>query len=607
MPRARLPLVVVFLVAWQWAPSLAQTTTDLSTLRFTHAFELERERMLLGYRDGAVFEFLNTAREIVTMSDDAGGQRTALLGEIQYLSDSIETLDQYIDEAAPTARQARGNLIRALEAQAAREPVGQRRQALQAEIEELRSSEAPVTTATLFASEAATLGALARIVADERADLRTLSRLQDELRLFLGNLRLFDETGMPPSARSDAGSGTDPGSGCGACEIPTSPTAASPGDLPMEHFRSGAAGEDRLGGTTPIDLASLNRLGEQLASHRGVSESYAEVADHGDDGIVTRDLNIEASLLTFRDEGGGNTGYRLKAGSSFLLPLDLGRGLQLTFEPRLGGRSVQLEPGSSTEIVGEVWENLLGSAGDGRVRWQVVSWQKGRYLSEPLPLPAYLEPGRLEGGLTSRAALALHPGWDVELGGGGDLVRYEPDDWQVLDREGVNAYGALTRHGASGFGRLSLMASRSRFSQYVDVRRLDTRLGAGADWSLEGAVVFRLSVGVAWNDSRLPAYDYRSGRAAVVFAAPWRGGSIQAYGALAHRNYLNPGPEDARVAPSDQDTGSIVVLQLTRPVSAAHTVSLRAEWSRSETGFRNDFYQRFGISAQLSLRGLGGL
>jgi hypothetical protein len=134
---------------------------------------------------------------------------------------------------------------------------------------------------------------------------------------------------------------------------------------------------------------------------------------------------------------------------------------------------------------------------------------------------------------------------------------------------------------------------------------VDTRFGAVADWTLEGRVVLRLSVGGAWNDSRLSAYDYRSARAAVVFSAPWRSSSIQVYGALSHRNYLHPGPEDALVAPSDQVTGSIVVLQLTRPFLATHSMAVRAEWSRSETGFRNDFYQRFGISAQLSFRGLG--
>ena len=92
----------------------------------------------------------------------------------------------------------------------------------------------------------------------------------------------------------------------------------------------------------------------------------------------------------------------------------------------------------------------------------------------------------------------------------------------------------------------------------------------------------------------------------MVLSAPCGRGSILGYGALAHKSYLNPGPVDGRVAPSDQDTGSIMALQFTRPLDATHALTLRAEWSRSETGFRNDFYQRFGTSIQVNFRGLGG-
>jgi len=114
-----------------------------------------------------------------------------------------------------------------------------------------------------------------------------------------------------------------------------------------------------------------------------------------------------------------------------------------------------------------------------------------------------------------------------------------------------------------------------------------------------------MSAGLAWNDSRLPAYDFRSARLAAVVATPWGTGTIQGYGALTHQTYLNPGPEDDRVAPSDQDRGSILALQFTRPLSGTRALMLRAEWSRAETGFRNDFYQRFGTSLQFTFRGMG--
>jgi hypothetical protein len=88
-----------------------------------------------------------------------------------------------------------------------------------------------------------------------------------------------------------------------------------------------------------------------------------------------------------------------------------------------------------------------------------------------------------------------------------------------------------------------------------------------------------------------------------VLSAPWGRGSIQGYGAFAHQEYLNPGPEDARIAPSDQDSGAVLSLQYTRPLDAAHLLLVRSGWSRSQTGFRDDFYERFGISVHLAFRG----
>lgn len=318
-----------------------------------------------------------------------------------------------------------------------------------------------------------------------------------------------------------------------------------------------------------------------------------------------RETLVGAGFMIFRGQGDSRAGLGLKAGSTVRFSRSLGESAQLTVEPWLGARSVQLESGSSTELAGEVRETLLGSARGGQLLWQVMSWQKGRFLSDPLPLPAYLDPGRKEGGIAGRFTLPFHSQWDAELGGGGDMVRYGPDEWKVLDRQGVSASAAVAWRGASHSARLSFTGARQGFSGDGDLRREDTRWGAGADWSMEGPTVVRMSAGLAWNDSRLPAYDFRSARLAAVVAAPWGTGTVQGYGALTHQTYLNPGPEDARVAPSDQDRGSILALQFTRPLSGTRALMLRAEWSRAETGFRNDFYQRFGTSMQINFRGMG--
>jgi len=615
MLHLRWPLSFVFLGLLPGVPSLAQTLTDPSALRFAHSVESRRAEVLESLRTDAALRLLAAAEEILSLPEGSRRQRTEFLGQAQNLADSIVLLEQELGEAAPAAQEARKGLIRALEGQAGtlrqaledadpqrRGPLEARLRDLETEVEELRDlEEAWADPEDPLSGAIPTLSALARLVQGERARLRTLQELQDELRLFMGNLRLFDETGMPPSARAEAGGDPDPG-----CPISSCPTdlPLPPADLPMEHFRPEGERDEESAGAIPVTLESLARLQDQLSSRAGLQELSVGDPDH-EDGAVTRETLLGAGFMIFRGQGGGRAGLGLKAGSTLLFSRSLGQNVQLTVEPWVGARSVQLEFGSSTELAGEVRETLLGSARGGQLLWQVTSWQKGRFLSDPLPLPAYLDPGRKEGGLAGRFILPIHSQWEAELGGGGDMVRYGPDEWKVLDRQGVTASAAVARRGESHSARLSLTGARQGFSGDGELRREDTRMGVGADWSMEGRTVLRMSAGLAWNDSRLPAYDFRSARLAAVVATPWGTGTIQGYGALTHQTYLNPGPEDDRVAPSDQDRGSILALQFTRPLSGTRALMLRAEWSRAETGFRNDFYQRFGTSLQFTFRGMG--
>lgn len=321
---------------------------------------------------------------------------------------------------------------------------------------------------------------------------------------------------------------------------------------------------------------------------------------------MTRETGVGLGVTSFRRQGEGRSGLGLKVGSALFITRAVGTGTQLSVEPWVGARSVHLEPGSSAEVAAEVRETLTGAPGAGRLRWQATSWQKGRFLSDPLPLPAYLEPGRKEGGVAGRLVVSLRAPWAVEASGGGDLVRYGPEDWSALDRQGVQGSVSLARHTASSSARISVLASRHGFSHTGDANRVDTRMGLGADGSLDGKVVVRFSAGVAWNESRVSAYDFRSARAAVVVSAPLGGASVQGYGAFTHQSYLNPGAWDWGSAPSDEDTGTLLALQVTRPLSAARALTWRAEWARSRTGFGNESYERFGTSVQVAFRGLSG-
>lgn len=190
--------------------------------------------------------------------------------------------------------------------------------------------------------------------------------------------------------------------------------------------------------------------------------------------------------------------------------------------------------------------------------------------------------------------------------GGADGIRYEPDDWRVLDRQGINTALGVAWRGASRSARLSVRGSHHGFPHPLvewGGRRVDTRVGVDVGGSLEGKQLVRLSFGGSWNHSRFPAYDFRSLRAALVVSTPWGKGSLQGYAAVAHQVYQNPGPEDARVAPSDQDSGSILSLQYLYPLDSTRMLMLRGGWSRSQTGFRDDFYERFGIGVHLIFRG----
>jgi hypothetical protein len=645
MFHCRVSGVLVLLGCLAGSPVVAQTPSDLVVLRVSHATRADRLANLAASRDSAALRLVAVAEEIRVLPDGAGRHRRGLLVEAQELAEGIVSLDEDMAVALPAVRESRDRLARALEAgigahrDAARaaDPgerpgLEARGRELEAELAELRAPEAEVVSLRPphatgeapdpLASAVPALWALARVVAEEHARLLDRHRLQDELRLFLGRLQLFDETGMPPSVGADGG---DPDAGCPITACPI--TGISPTDVAMAHFRPGDDRDGAGAGASDLTLASLATLQDRLAARADLPGVAAEEflpedvpsedrpfrAD-GFEGLareartVVREVGVGAGGMGFRGDGDGLWGVGPGIGASFLLSRPLGTGLQLTVEPTAGVRSVRAGAGTAAEVAGEVRETVTGAWRDGRLRWLAVAWQKGRYLSDPLPLPGYLEPGRLEAGLAARLAYPLRDRWDLVLGAGGDGVRYAAQEWEMLDRQGLNASAGLAWHGESASGRVGLLASRHEFPRRLLLweRRADTRVGAEAETGLEGRVVTRVSAGLAWSDSRLPAYDFRAARAAIAVSAPWRSGSVQAYGALTHLAYRNPGPEDAGVALSDRDAGSILAVQLTRPLSATRALVFRADWSRSETGFRSDFYHRFGTSVQMTFRGLAG-
>jgi hypothetical protein len=362
-----------------------------------------------------------------------------------------------------------------------------------------------------------------------------------------------------------------------------------------------ASGEGR----TPLTPASLVNLYEKIADHTNMARSSGDSLTH-DAMVVRRETVVGAGVMAFRGEARSSSALGPKTGTSLLFSWPLGGSVGLTVEPSVGGRALRLESSVFSELAGEVRETLTGRALGGSSSWQVTSWQKGRFLSEPLSTPAYLEPGRVEAGISGQVALPLHSKWQLEAQGGADGVRYEPPDWRVLDRQGLNAALGVAWRGASRTVKLTMLGSHHGFPHALaewETRREDNRIGVEITGSLEGSSVVRVSLGGLWNRSAVEAYDFRSERAALILSAPWGRGSVQGYAALAHQVYSNPGPEEARVAPSDRDSGSVISIQYSRPLNATHTVIVRSGWSRSQTGFRDDFYERFETCLYLTFRG----
>ncbi len=271
-------------------------------------------------------------------------------------------------------------------------------------------------------------------------------------------------------------------------------------------------------------------------------------------------------------------------------------------EPRAGLRFLAFENQTSSELIADLMASLDSGAGGRGLRWQVGVRGKIRDLIDPPELPVYLEPGRGEGWADASIAVPVGAGWAVEARGSAGFVHYSPAEWQVLDRNGARGALSVVHALGPGVARLTFTGGAEEYIDPLAFGREDGRWGLRADWSTRETIFLQLEAGAAWNYSNVLGFDYRSQRAALLLSAPLGTASTQVYAGIAFKSYTDPGSPDARVAPSDRDTGSFVIAQATLPLGATTSVHIRGEWSRSETGFRDLYFQRLGFSALFSFR-----
>ncbi len=322
---------------------------------------------------------------------------------------------------------------------------------------------------------------------------------------------------------------------------------------------------------------------------------------------VRHDVMVGPELLIFQDDFSSEASIAGRASAGLSWRSRLGRQQELIFEPRAGLRVLDFADRTSSELVLDAAAILASSSPDRGVRWQVEVAPKLRAVSNPPDLPAYLDPGRAELWTGGSVTASIAPGWEIEARGSGGLVRYTPDPWQVLDRNGYQGSVALLHALGPGLARLTLAGGGEAYADRAVAERDDTNWSLQAQWVTGEPIFIQLDAGFAWNGSSRDGFDYRSGRAAVLISAPLGRGSAQLYSAVASKTYTNPGPPGARVAPSDRDTGSFVIAQVIQPLGASTNLHLRGEWSRSESGFRDLYFQRFGFSALLSFRSGGAV
>lgn len=582
MVRTRLLVLLCCTLALPAAPVRGQVLTDPADPRFPLVLAARRLELHLARRDTLAGRLIHLAEAVVAAAE-SGSPRGPLLARVAALADTLDLLEGEVAEAHRGVAEARTRVAAAgvdPEEVAALAPDGRRSPGAWSRLE----SAAPLLLAALDVAAAA------------RAREARAVALGEELRLFQGGLRLFDETGMPPSARAQ--SGGDPGPGCPVSSCPAE-AAFLPADAPWEHARPGEALADREVRATYQELRRLEdwlarRAGAQVEDTPGWGQDAGRVRWSGDVGL---------GASAFHAQGESRRGSALLATATWAGRWELGEGRLLAVEPTVGGRSLRLDPGSTSEVAAEVRESVSGGSGSGGVSWQVSAWQKARHLSQALPLPVYLEPGRLEAGAAASVRRPAGGWWFVEAGGGVDAVRYADEGWRSVDRRGVT--GSAGVGGQTGAAGLRVSAAGSRHALGAG-GRVDTRLGLAVDASVEGPTVLRLSAGLAWNASNRAGFGYRSARGAAVAAIPWGSSSIQAYGALAHLAYADESPPGTSpLAPSDEDRGAMAALQLTRPLDADHALVLSLRWARSRTGLGADLVQRLGVAARVTFRGWG--
>ncbi len=225
----------------------AQGSAALDSLRRTHEVVSRRVAGLAGAREQAAIWAEERYRQIADAREQKGDALREALAAAQIASDSLAILDQRLSAAVGLEQQARQTFITALEAElertisaADRAPTDrktrllERASRLSADLAALQqpvrvpAAELPVVAveagdgpeeialkADFLADRAAQYRSAADAVSEEMNRTQRREQLREEMRRLVTEVRLFDQTGVPPAA---AASGAVPGTDAAADE-----------------------------------------------------------------------------------------------------------------------------------------------------------------------------------------------------------------------------------------------------------------------------------------------------------------------------------------------------------------------------------------------------
>ncbi len=255
---------------------LTQRSAALDSLRRAHEAGSRRVAELAGAREQAAAWAEERYRQIAAARDQSGDALREALAAAQIASDSLAALDRRLSASADFERRARQALAAALETEfeatvsaADRAPTDRRNALLEragllsAELAALQrplqlpAAELPVVVvevgdgpeeialkADFLADRAAQYRSAAEAVAEELAKTERRDQLRDEMRRLVSEVRLFDQTGVPPAAATGA-TGNEAPTGAGDQGLGVddrNPAANVPLDLTLRSLESNVPG-----------------------------------------------------------------------------------------------------------------------------------------------------------------------------------------------------------------------------------------------------------------------------------------------------------------------------------------------------------------------------